>query len=57
MAIIMEDKKYAVPGSILFKLVEIFSCIEEDKADVALFKLGKLQEVINCIDIDEIINS
>lgn len=57
MAIIMEDKKYAVPGFILFNLGEIFSCIEENKADVALFKLGKLQEVINCIDIDEIINS
>lgn len=53
----MEDKKYIITGDIIIKLYKVFSCIEENKVDIALFKLGKLQEVINCIDIDEIINS
>lgn len=57
MAIIMEDKKYAVPGIILYKLSEIFSCIEENKIDIALFELGVLQEMLGHTDIDEIINS
>lgn len=45
----MEDKKYAVPGLILIRLGNIFSCIEENKTDVALFQLGMLQEIMGHI--------
>lgn len=57
MAIIMEDKKYIITGDIIVKLSKIFSCIEENKIDIALFELGVLQEMLGHADIDEIINS
>lgn len=46
MAIIMEDKKYTITGDIIIKLSKIFLCIEENKIDIALFELGKLQEML-----------
>lgn len=57
MAIIMENKKYIITGDIIVKLSKIFSCIEENKIDIALFELGVLQEMLGHADIDEIINS